>query len=198
MRRLVSPPAHLHRVGFWGWLLGVNATIRLLRTSDLRAAGQHIERHAAESGRDGDLVFAPFSEFDREAYEASRYESWRRAVDLPGWERCWGAVVHDRIVGHLDLTGGHLYSGLHRARLGIGVERGHRGHGIGSALLAAAIKWAKSEPDLVWIDLSVFAHNQGARRLYETLGFRETGRTSDAYHVNGLSIDDVHMTLRVG
>lgn len=176
----------------------VTSTIRLLRTSDLRAAGQHIERHAAESGREGDIVFAPFSEFDREAYEASRYDSWRRAVDLPGWERCWGAFVGERIVGHLDLTGGHLYSALHRARLGIGVERALRGQGLGRALLAAALRWARGEPDLLWIDLSVFEHNIRARRLYEELGFREIGRTPDAYRIKKMSIHDVHMTLNVG
>jgi len=175
----------------------VNATIRLLRTSDLRAAGLHIERHASESGRDGDIVFAPFSEFDRDAYEASRYESWRRAIDLPGWERCWGALLQDRIIGHLDLTGGHLYSGLHRARLGIGVERHQRGKGIGTALLQAAIRWAITERELSWVDLSVFAHNERAQRLYKSLGFVETGRTPDAYRLGRMSIDDVHMVLRV-
>lgn len=176
----------------------VNAVIRLLRTADLRAAGQHIERHAGESGRDGDIVFAPFSEFDREAYEASRYESWRRAVDLPGWERCWGAMVNDRMIAHLDLTGGHLYSALHRCRLGIGVERAHRSSGIGTALLHAAIRWATTERDLYWVDLSVFAHNERARRLYRGLGFVEVGHTVDAYRVGKHVIDDVHMTLRVG
>ena len=175
----------------------VNATIRMLRTSDLRAAGQHIERHAAESGRDGDLVFAPFTEFDRDAYEASRFESWRRPVDLPGWERCWGAVLHDRVVGHLDLTGGHLYSALHRARLGIGVERSQRGQGTGTALLHAAIRWALAERELRWVDLSVFAHNERAQRLYKAFGFVETGRTPDAYRLGKQSIEDVHMVLRV-
>ena len=172
--------------------------IRLLRTSDLRAAGQHIERHAAESGRDGDIVFAPFSEFDRDAYEASRFESWRRALDTPGWERCWAAMVNDRVVGHLDLTGGHLFSALHRARLGIGVERAHRASGVGSALLTAAIRWARGERSLSWIDLSVFAHNERAHALYERFGFRELGRTPDAYRLSRQSIDDVHMALYVG
>ena len=46
--------------------------IRLLRVSDLRAAGQHIERHAHESGRGPDIVFAPFLEIDRHAYEDTR------------------------------------------------------------------------------------------------------------------------------
>jgi len=176
----------------------VSVTIRLLRTSDLRAAGHHIERHAHESGRDGDIVFAPFSEFDRDAYEASRYESWRRALDMPGWERCWGALTGDRVVGHLDLTGGHLYSALHRARLGIGVERAHRARGVGTLLLKAAIRWARAERGLSWIDLSVFVHNERARALYEQLGFHEVGRTADAYRVGRQSIDDVHMTFSVG
>ena len=176
----------------------MTATIRLLRTSDLRAAGQHIERHAAESGREGDIVFAPFSEFDRDAYEASRYESWRRSLDLPGWERCWAALVNDRLVGHLDLTGGHLYSALHRARLGIGVERAHRGLGLGHSLLTAALRWARAERAISWVDLSVFGHNQRAQALYERFGFAEIGRTKDAYRVGRQSIDDVHMTLYVG
>lgn len=170
-------------------------TIRLLRVSDLRAAGKHIERHALESGRGPDIVFAPFADLDREAYEELREESWRRPTDVPGWERCFGAFMEERVVGHVDLTGGSLYSSLHRARLGIGVEREFRGQGVGNALIAAALTWARRERKLGWIDLSVFAHNQRALRLYERLGFRETGRTADAYRVGDLRIDDVHMVL---
>jgi RimJ/RimL family protein N-acetyltransferase len=173
----------------------MNLPIRLLRVPDLRAAGKHIERHALESGRGQDIVFAPFADLDRDAYEDLRQESWRRATDVPGWERCFGAFVDERVVGHVDLTGGSLYSSLHRARLGIGVEREYRGQGIGSALITAALAWARREHKLRWIDLSVFAHNLRALRLYERLGFRETGRTPDAYRVGELRIDDVHMVL---
>ena len=169
--------------------------IRLLRVSDVRAAGKHIERHALESGRGSDIVFAPFADLDRDAYEELREESWRRATDVPGWERCFGAFVEERVVGHVDLTGGSLYSSLHRARLGIGVEREFRGQGVGSALIAAALAWARRARKLRWIELSVFAHNQGALRLYERLGFSEIGRTPDAYRVGEHHIDDVHMAL---
>lgn len=175
----------------------MTSSIRLLRLSDLRAAARHIERHAFESGRGGDLIFAPFTELDRDAYEEARQESWRRPTDVPGWERCFGAFEKDRIVGHVDLTGSPLYSSLHRARLGIGVEREHRGRGIGSALLRASIAWARAEKGLIWIDLSVFAHNQRAARLYERHGFRQTGRTDDAYRIGTTSIDDIHMVLRL-
>lgn len=175
----------------------MSLTLRLLRLADLRAAGRHIERHAYESGRGGDLVFAPFTELDREAYEEARQESWRRPIDVPGWERCFGAFEGERIVGHVDLTGTSLYSSLHRARLGIGVEREQRGRGTGTALLELALAWARAEPSLVWIDLSVFAHNTRALQLYQRIGFRETGRTEDAYRLEALRIDDIHMTLRL-
>ena len=173
----------------------VKPAIRLLRVSDLRAAGQHIERHARESGRGPDIVFAPFQELDREAYEESRHESWRRALDVPGWERCFGAFEGDRIVAHADLTGGSLYSTLHRARLGIGVERSYRGQGTGSALLSAVLDWARSEEALSWVDLSVFAHNERALGLYERFGFTRIGCVPDAYRMDTLHIDDIQMTL---
>ena len=169
--------------------------IRLLRLADLRAAGKHIERHAQESGRGEDIIFAPFADLDRDAYEELRQESWRRATDVPGWERCFGAFSEEQVIGHVDLTGGSLYSSLHRARLGIGVERAFRAQGAGTALIEAALNWARRERKLRWIDLSVFAHNQRALRLYERLGFRETGRTKDAYRVGEIRIDDVHMVL---
>ena len=169
--------------------------VRLLRASDVHLAARHVERHAAESGRDGDAVFAPFTEFDQETYEDTRYESWRRPIDAPGWERCWAVLDGERVVAHLDLTGGTLYSMLHRARLGIGVERSQRGKGLGSALLQAALSWARDGRELAWVDLSVFAHNHRAIRLYERFGFKELGRVQDAYRVEGTSVDDVHMTL---
>lgn len=175
----------------------MSPSLRVLRLADLRAAGKHIERHAYESGRGGDVVFAPFTELDREAYEETRQETWRRPTDVPGWERCFGAFEGERIIGHVDLTGPPLYSALHRARLGIGVEREQRGHGTGSALLALALSWARTELNLIWIDLSVFAHNTRALALYERLGFRETGRTEDAYRLGAVRIDDVHMSLKL-
>jgi RimJ/RimL family protein N-acetyltransferase len=173
----------------------VTIAVRLLRASDVHLAARHVERHAAESGRQGDPVFAPFSEFDQETYEDTRYESWRRPTDAPGWERCWAVLEGERVVAHLDLTGGTLYSQLHRARLGIGVERAQRGRGLGSALLHAALAWARDGHELAWIDLSVFAHNHRAIQLYQRFGFIELGRVQDAYRVDGTSVDDVHMTL---
>jgi RimJ/RimL family protein N-acetyltransferase len=169
--------------------------VRQLRASDVHLASRHVERHAAESGRGGDPLFAPFTDFDQQTYEDTRYESWRRPTDMPGWERCWAIMDGERAVAHLDLTGGALYSQLHRARLGIGVERAYRGRGYGSALLEVAIRWARESEDIDWLDLSVFAHNERAYELYARYGFVEVGRMPDAYRVEGTSIEDVLMSL---
>jgi len=55
--------------------------------------------------------------------------------------------------------------------------------------------WALKETSLAWIDLGVFAHNLAARRLYERLGFRETGRSRDAFRIDDERIDDIQMVL---
>jgi len=171
--------------------------IRIVRSAEIELAAHHMQRHSEESGRAGDIVFAPFEDFDSEAWQIKHAKRFRLAVDEPGWERLWGAFDDDRMVGHVTLSGESLASSLHRTRLGIGLERAYRRKGLGRLLMQTAITWASSEPTLSWVDLGVFAHNLGARALYESLGFQETGRVSDLFRVFGQSIDDVTMTLRL-
>lgn len=49
----------------------------------------------------------------------------------------------------------------------------HRGRGIGRALLGAVKDWAESR-GAEFIELGVLAQNEGAVRLYESLGFRDS------------------------
>lgn len=177
--------------------MGPNLPIRIVRPAEIQVAAQHMQRHSEESGREGDIIFAPFEDFDSEAWQDKHEERFRLAVDEPGWERLWGAFDADRMVGHVGLCGEGLSSSLHRARLGIGIERPYRQKGLGRLLMQAALSWARDEPSLAWVDLGVFAHNLGARALYESLGFQEIGRTADLFRVHGMSIDDVTMTLRL-
>lgn len=168
-----------------------------LAEADLPALVAHISRHSGESGRDGDLIFRPRSTdapIDELATIDRHRLGWAQALDEPYWLRTWGVVVGGAIRGHLDLHGGRLPSELHRAMLGMGIERGWRGQGHGRALLAAAIAWARSV-DLAWLDLGVFAHNQRARALYAAVGFVEVGVTPDRFRVDGVVIDDVTMVM---
>jgi ribosomal protein S18 acetylase RimI-like enzyme len=171
--------------------------IAQLADADLPALVAHIARHSRESGRDGDPVFRPRSSTlpidDAATIERHRI-GWAQPLDEPYWLRTWGARLDGEIRGHLDLHGGRLPSESHRAMLGMGVERGARGRGLGRALLAAAIAWARSA-ELAWLDLGVFAHNERARQLYRSVGFVEVGVTRDRYRVDGAAIDDVAMVL---
>ncbi|MFL5926366.1 MAG: GNAT family N-acetyltransferase [Gaiellaceae bacterium] len=59
--------------------------------------------------------------------------------------------------------------------IGMAVARDWRGRGVGSALLAAAVEWAR-ERGLHKLSLSVFPHNAAAVALYRKFGFVEEGR----------------------
>jgi RimJ/RimL family protein N-acetyltransferase len=81
------------------------------------------------------------------------------------------AVAGDELIGSLH---------IHPARFGVGdlgmlVARPWRGHGVGSALLAAAIEKARAE-GLHKLSLEVFPHNEAGLALYRKFGFVEEGR----------------------
>ena len=171
--------------------------IRLLTDTDFPALFGHMCRHGDESGRNGDVIFRPRSQHEvmDEVQISQRHRAaWARGLDQPLWLRTWGVVVDNAIVGHLDLNGGRLPAELHRATLGMGIERVARRKGHGRALIETAIAWGRAH-DLAWLDLGVFAHNQPARALYAAMGFVEVGTMRDQFRVDGVSIDDITMTL---
>ena len=86
------------------------------------------------------------------------------------------AVAGGEIVGSL-----HLDASRHGfGEIGMAVAREWRGRGVGSALLAAAIEWAR-ERGLHKLSLGVFAHNAAAIALYRKFGFVEEGRRIKHY-----------------
>jgi len=86
------------------------------------------------------------------------------------------AVADGQLIGMLHIeVSGHGFG-----ELGMLVDRGWRGRGVGSALLAAAIDWAH-EHGLHKLCLEVFAHNTAAIALYRRCGFIEEGRRARQY-----------------
>ena len=83
----------------------------------------------------------------------------------------WYAHDGDRRVGFLWLTVTHDAAFVHN----VAVEPDLRRRGYGRAIMLAAERWCHDN-GLSRIGLHVFAHNAGARALYEQLGFAETGR----------------------
>jgi ribosomal protein S18 acetylase RimI-like enzyme len=79
--------------------------------------------------------------------------------------------------------------------IGMAVAREWRGRGVGSALLADAIEWARDR-GLHKLSLGVFAHNTAAIELYHKFGFVEEGRRMKQYRrTSGELWDAIEMGL---
>jgi ribosomal protein S18 acetylase RimI-like enzyme len=83
----------------------------------------------------------------------------------------WHAYDGERRVGFLWVKVTHETAFVYN----VAVEENLRRQGYGRAIMLAAERWCHVN-GLTRIGLHVFAHNAGARALYEQLGFTETGR----------------------
>ena len=68
-----------------------------------------------------------------------------------------------------------------------------RGQGIGQALLACALDFAATLPNLQQVTLAVNANNRPAIRLYSAAGFQQYGLEPMALYVGGIYHDEIHM-----
>jgi L-amino acid N-acyltransferase YncA len=87
------------------------------------------------------------------------------------------AVADGQVVGHINLTASQHGFG----EFGMTVSLPWRGRGVGSALVTAAIGWARGQ-GLHKLCLEVFPHNTAAVTLYRKHGFIEEGRRRRQYH----------------
>lgn len=104
------------------------------------------------------------------------------------------AQIGGELAGELTFRAGR-YRRLARAGdLGMSVSVRWRGRGVGRALLASAIDWARSDPVIEKINLRVFANNERALALYRSMGFTEEGRRAREIRIGpGVYVDDISM-----
>jgi RimJ/RimL family protein N-acetyltransferase len=88
-------------------------------------------------------------------------------------ERTLVALADDEVVGLIFV----IESGFGFGEIGMMVAADWRGQGVGTALVAAAIDWARAR-GLHKLTLSVFPQNEAAVALYRKFGFVEEGRRS--------------------
>jgi RimJ/RimL family protein N-acetyltransferase len=130
-------------------------TVRLAEEAD-RLPMAHLFAAVAEE-RDGIAAEPPIDVEKR----AVRWELDRTFVAVSG-----GAVV-----GVLHV----IESGFGFGEIGMMVASDWRGRGVGTALVAAAIEWARAR-GLHKLTLGVFPQNHAAIALYQKFGFVEEGR----------------------
>lgn len=77
---------------------------------------------------------------------------------------------------------------------GLAVHPSARRHGVGGALVAAALERAR-RVGARRVTLRVLGHNRPARALYESAGFAVEGLTPEEFYLDGRYVDDVIMGL---
>ena len=93
-----------------------------------------------------------------------------------------------QVVGLIDFVGHDLAEEAHSGTFGLSVASGHRGRGIGSALIEALLEWAPQN-GITRIECRAFATNPRAIALYERMGFVREGVCRSGVILDGEPVD---------
>jgi ribosomal protein S18 acetylase RimI-like enzyme len=104
------------------------------------------------------------------------------------------ALDESNVVGWCHIRPDRWEGFTHAGWLGMGVLKGYRSQGIGSALLYQSLGEARSR-GLERVELSVFASNLTAIHLYEKFKFEIEGRKKRARKLDGIYDDIIIMGL---
>lgn len=104
------------------------------------------------------------------------------------------AVEGGTLIGWLGATGGQQPVTRGSVTVALGVAADRRGHGIGTALLTTARRWAEGA-GVRRLDLTVVADNRAAAALYRRLGYEDEGTLRRSARVNGAWQDEHVLAL---
>jgi RimJ/RimL family protein N-acetyltransferase len=104
-------------------------------------------------------------------------DHYETVAELTGVDPDGAPYPFDGLVGYLHL--GVAPYGV--AELSMHIAAVARGQGIGRALLADAVTWARAEPSVHKIALQVWPHNERAQNLYRRAGFVQEGYLHQHY-----------------
>jgi RimJ/RimL family protein N-acetyltransferase len=133
-------------------------------------------------------------------------DGWRSAADERRYLRAIRRYPHaavfvaegedGSVVGRLSIARDQHPASRHVADLGLMVAQSHRRRGVGRALLAAAVEWARRQ-DVQKLELHVFPHNEAAIALYEQFGFAREGYRKRHYRRGDEFVDAILMAYEV-
>ena len=119
-----------------------------------------------------------------------------RAIRRSASAAVFVAEAPEGIVGRLSVARDIHPASRHVADLGLMVARSHRRQGVGRALLAQAVEWAR-DVGVTKLELHVFPHNEPALRLYESFGFEREGYRKGHFLRGGEPVDAILMAIEV-
>ena len=100
------------------------------------------------------------------------------------------------VVGRLSVGRDPHPASAHVADLGLMVALDARREGIGTALLQAAVDWAR-QTGVRKLELHVFPWNEAAIALYDKFGFEREGYRKGHYRRGSEDVDAILMAYRV-
>jgi RimJ/RimL family protein N-acetyltransferase len=100
------------------------------------------------------------------------------------------------LVGRLSVGRDPHPASTHVADVGLMVAQEARRQGVGTALLRAAVEWAR-EVGVRKLELHVFPWNEAAIALYDGFGFEREGYRKRHYHRGGEFVDAILMAYEV-
>ena len=102
------------------------------------------------------------------------------------------AEVKGRVVGNSEVgrkTSGH---DKHVGTLGIVIRNCYRGLGLGTEMMKTLIEQARAM-NLKLLTLGVYATNQHAHHVYQSVGFMDVGQIPRKFFKDGQSVDEIVM-----
>jgi putative acetyltransferase len=105
-------------------------------------------------------------------------------------------TAEGRVVGRLSIARDQHPASRHVADVGLMVDAAYRRRGIGRALLAAAVEWARWA-EIRKLELHVFPWNEAAIALYERVGFVREGYRKGHYRRGDEYVDAILMALEL-
>jgi RimJ/RimL family protein N-acetyltransferase len=143
-----------------------------------------------------DVFGSSWEEFERQSLEEVARRMRER--NSPPDNALFGAFMNGVLVG---TTGLHREEGAkdrHKAMIwGVYTAPETRGHGVGRALMEAAIARARETPGVERLILAVATHNTAARALYISLGFAVWGLERHALKLPDRYIDEEYFALEL-
>jgi RimJ/RimL family protein N-acetyltransferase len=163
-------------------------------------------RHADSSDAEQLARLADAVSAEPEGWLISVAGEWRSAGDERRYLKALRRYPHAAVlvaeredgtlVGRLSVGRDPHPASVHVADLGLMVAADARRQGVGTALMRAAVEWARSA-GVRKLELHVFPWNEAAIKLYEALGFEREGYRKGHYRRGGEYVDAILMAYEV-